>query len=308
MPTLAIGNYVDESSEDTDRLCFDNELVVPDASGDRYGQATPLSPGWCALSMLFSDWDRSGRIDLRVSNDRHYYRDTGDGAEQLWRMAHGAQPRLYSDVDGWRRLRVWGMGIASHDVTGDGYPDYFLTSQADNKLQVLAEGPGRPTYEDIALRRGALAYRPYEGDTKLPSTAWHAQFDDVNNDSIIDLFIAKGNIEAMPDYAMRDPSNLLIGQPDGTLVEGASEAGIVDFARARGAALVDLNLDGMLDLVVVNGSRTSGSIATWGQARRHNPGGSAPGCRSRRSRQAPTATRSVAGSRSERRARLNCVS
>ncbi len=167
-------------------------------------------------------------------------------------MEQGADPRLYSEADGWRRLRVWGMGIASHDVTGDGYPDYFLTSQADNKLQVLAEGPGRPTYEDIALSRGALAYRPYEGDTKLPSTAWHDQFEDVNNDSIIDLFIAKGNIEAMPDYAMRDPSNLLIGQPDGTFVEGAPDAGIVDFARARGAALVDLNLDGMLDLVVVN--------------------------------------------------------
>jgi hypothetical protein len=51
---------------------------------------------------------------------------------------------------------------------------------------------------------------------------------------------------------MRDPSNLLIGQADGTFAEGAMDAGIVSFARARGAALADLNLDGMLDLVVVN--------------------------------------------------------
>jgi hypothetical protein len=76
----------------------------------------------------------------------------------------------------------------------------------------------------------------------------------------MDLFIAKGNVEAMPDYAARDPSNLLLGQPDGTFVESAEEAGIMSFARARGAALVDLNLDGMLDLVVVNRRQ---DVALW---------------------------------------------
>jgi enediyne biosynthesis protein E4 len=251
-PTVAVGNYIDESSENTDRLCFDNALHRPADSGPGFAAPTALSPGWCALSMLFSDWDRSGRRDLRVSNDRHYYREIGEGAEQLWNVADDSAPRLYTEADGWRRLRVWGMGIASYDVTGDSYPDYFLTSQADNKLQTLADGPARPTYEDIALRRGALATNPYEGDTKLPSTGWHDQFEDVNNDGLIDLFIAKGNVETMPDFALRDPSNLLIGMPDGTFREGAIDAGIVDFARARGGALVDLNNDGLLDLVVVN--------------------------------------------------------
>jgi hypothetical protein len=55
----------------------------------------------------------------------------------------------------------------------------------------------------------------------------------------------------MNEYAAKDPNNLLLGQPDGTFVEGAEEAGIVDFAKSRGAALVDLNLDGLLDLVEV---------------------------------------------------------
>ena len=86
----------------------------------------------------------------------------------------------------------------------------------------------------------------------LPSTAWHPEFEDVNNDGFVDLFVSKGNVEAQSGYATRDPSNLLIGQADGTFVEGAEAAGIVGFDRARGAALVDLNLDGMLDLVVVN--------------------------------------------------------
>ena len=284
-PTIAIGNYL--SSTDLNALaCADNQLFAPDAAGAAFAPPVALSPGWCTLSMLFTDWDRSGRRDLRVSNDRHYYSETGDGAEQLWRMESGTAPRQYTEADGWRRLRLWGMGIASHDVTGDGYPDYFLTSQADNKLQVLAEGPALPRYEDVALRRGAIATRPYTGDTSLPSTAWHDQFEDVNSDGLIDLFIAKGNVEAMPDYATHDPNNLMLGQPDGTFREAAVEAGIVDFARARGAALVDLNLDGMLDLVVVNrienvrlyrnlGTGTAdqpGRLGTWLQVRPQQQG------------------------------------
>ena len=33
----------------------------------------PLKPSFCTLSMLFTDWNRSGTPSLRVSNDREYY-------------------------------------------------------------------------------------------------------------------------------------------------------------------------------------------------------------------------------------------
>jgi hypothetical protein len=258
LPTLAVGNYLDRHAYADGRyVCEDNELHRPRADGTGYQSPVSLSPGYCALSMLFSDWDRSGRRDLRVSNDRQYYRD---GEEQLWRVEAGASPRLYTAAEGWQTLRIWGMGIASHDVTGDGRPDYFLTSQADNKLQALADGADAPRYEDVALRLGATAHRPHQGDTTMPSTAWHAEFGDVNNDGFMDLFVTKGNVEAQTEYAARDPNNLLLGQPDGTFVEAAPEAGIVTFERGRGAALVDLNLDGLLDIVVVN---RRVNVAVW---------------------------------------------
>jgi hypothetical protein len=250
-PTLAFGNYLNES-EDVEPLCYDNELVRPNAAQDGFAAGAPLTPSWCALSMLFSDWDRSGRRDLRVSNDRHYYRHIGDGQEQLWRIADGEQPRLWTQAEGWQPIQVWGMGIASQDLTGDGLPEIYLTSQGDNKLQTLTDGSAAPRYRDIAVERGVAATRPFAGDVDLLSTAWHAEFEDVNNDGLMDLFVSKGNVEEQPDYAMRDPSNLLIGQLDGTFTEGAEAAGIVSFSLARGAALADLNLDGMLDLIVVN--------------------------------------------------------
>jgi hypothetical protein len=251
LPTMAFGNYVNPAHTDPRRLCDDNELIRPAPSGHGFGPAIPLSPSWCPLSMLFSDWDRSGRVDLRISNDRHYYRD-GDGQEQLWRVASGQPPRMYTDADGWVPIELWGMGIASYDLTGDGYPEVFLTTQGENRLQTLTTGPSQPTYRDIGLKRGVTAAQPFSGGDKLPSTAWHPEFQDVNNDGFVDLFISKGNVSNQPDFAQKDPSNLLLGQPDGTFKEGADAAGIVEYARGRGAALVDFNLDGLLDLVKVN--------------------------------------------------------
>jgi hypothetical protein len=232
---------------------------------------------------LFSDWNRTGQPDLRVANDRHYYLE---GSEQLWKVRAGAAPTEYTEADGWKPLQIWGMGIASHDLTGDGKPEVFITSQGDNKLQTLDDGATGPAYHDIAVDRGVTAAQPYTGGDVLPSTAWHPEFEDVNNDGLIDLFVTKGNVQAQVDQAQRDPSNLLMGQADGTFVERAEQAGVATFDKARGAALVDLNLDGLLDMVVVNREADAtvrrnvgvgdaehpASAGHWLAARVHQPG------------------------------------
>ncbi|MET1232095.1 MAG: CRTAC1 family protein [Candidatus Limnocylindrales bacterium] len=250
-PTLAFGNYYDEAFTDPGDLCQDNAVVRPAVSAAGFGPPSSLGPSWCALSMLFSDWGRTGQRDLRVSNDQHYYAPYTKGEEQLWRFSPGRPPVLYTRDDGWQLQRIWGMGIASQDLDGDGKPEIYLTNQGDNRLQTLIDGATGPDYRDIALATGVTAHRPYTGDDDRRSTAWHAEFQDVNNDGWMDLFVAKGNVEVMPDYAWDDPSNLLMGQPDGTFVEGGEAAGIVDYARGRGAAVIDLNLDGLLDIVEV---------------------------------------------------------
>ena len=250
LPTLAIGRYLELDAEgERTFTCDDNDLVRPAEGGAAYGPPIPLAPGYCTLSMLFSDWDRSGRRDLRVTNDRQYY---VDGMDQLWRVSPGELPRLYTADDGWVAMQIFGMGIASQDLTGDGLPEVYLTSQGDNKLQTLTVDPSKPTFRDIALRRGVTAAQPYAGGDTLPSTAWHPEFADVNDDGFVDLFVSKGNVGEQVTHASRDPSNLFLGQPDGSFREGAEVAGIVTFERGRGAALADLNLDGLLDLVLVN--------------------------------------------------------
>lgn len=305
-PTLAIGSYYDRGRPDFPwGTCTPAMLMRPDATGKKFAEAESLTPGYCALSMLFSDWNRSGQASLRVSNDREYYKG---GQEQLWRLDPGKPAQAYTEAEGWKRLQIWGMGIASHDVDGDGFPDYFLTSMADNKLQKLegdvtglngasgasgtsgntATSPAkRPTYFDQAYKRGITAHRPYVGGDIHPSTAWHAQFADANNDGLTDLFIVKGNVSTMPDFATLDPNNLLLQQTDGRFTEVGQQAGVASFKRGRGGMMADLNGDGLLDMVVVNrqdkaqlwrnvGSGTAAKpapMAHWLQLRLQQEGG-----------------------------------
>ncbi|MGL6211807.1 MAG: FG-GAP repeat domain-containing protein [Paracoccaceae bacterium] len=231
-PTLAIGNYINRTEEAFPwGSCTDNWLHRGGETG--FAAPQPLTPSFCALSMLFTDWNRSGMPSLRVSNDREYYKG---GQEQMWHVEPGVEPRLYTADEGWARLRIWGMGIASTDVTGDGYPDYYLTSMADNKLQALTstEGDILPKFADVAFARGVTAHRPYTGGDLRPSTGWHAQFGDVNNDGLADLFVAKGNVWEMPDFAMDDPNNLLVQGAEGKFTEMGDVAGVASMASARG--------------------------------------------------------------------------
>ncbi len=238
-PTLFFGNYVDRKNPDGPfEACDTNSLFRP--KGQKYAGIETISPGYCALSALISDWRRVGKPEMRISNDRHYY--VRGGYEQMFQLTPLAERRE------WPRISLWGMGISSRDITGDGLPEVMMTSMGDQVLQVNRGDH----FENAPFSIGTYAQRPFMGDDGRPSTGWHAEFGDVDNDGRVDLFIAKGNVDQMPSNATHDPNNLLMQAPDGTFREIADKAGVASTHRGRGAALVDLNADGLLDLVVMN--------------------------------------------------------
>lgn len=238
---MAVGNYVDRADPEGPFGACDDNYLLHTREGE-YRQI-PLTPGFCPLSMLAAD-DARGRLTLRISNDRHYY--VRGGYEQMWDIG---EERFLDDEDGWQQVSLWGMGIASRDLTGDGRDEVMLTSMGDQLMQ-LAQGDG--TYAAAPFTIGTYAQRPHTGDDGRPSTGWHAEFADINNDGRADLFIAKGNVDQMPGLAIKDPNNLLMQNPDGTFNEASVAAGIATKERSRGAALADFDGDGRLDLVVIN--------------------------------------------------------
>jgi hypothetical protein len=249
-PTFAFGTYIDRAFENEPwGHCTDNWLLRPNTTQTAFGPRMALKPSFCALSMLFTDWNRSGSPSLRVANDREYYIA---GQEQLWKLPAGQPPALYTQDEGWRPQRFWGMGIAGADLDANGLPEYMVTSMADQRLQFLAEGAEKPNYRDADFAMGTTAHRPFAGGDTRPSTGWHTQFEDVNNDGRFDLFIAKGNVDRMPDFAQKDPSNLLLQNEQGNFVEGADKAHMLNYGLGRGAVVADFNMDGKLDVLIVN--------------------------------------------------------
>ena len=249
LPVFALGNYVDRTNPDGPfEACDDNQILRPVPNGTTSSfeiaySATDLTPGFCPLSILAAN-DARGRPTLRLSNDRHYY--VKGGYEQMWDMT---DRRFLSEADGWANTALWGMGIASRDLNSDGLDEVMLTSMGDQLLQI-ATSDGR--YEAADYSIGTYSQRPHIGDDGRPSTGWHAEFGDVDNDGRADLFIAKGNVDQMPGMAMRDPNNLLMQSKDGTFDEMSVSAGVATTNRSRGAAFADFDLDGRLDLIVSN--------------------------------------------------------
>ena len=115
---------------------------------------------------------------------------------------------------------IWGMGIASYDVDGDGYPEVYLTSQGDNKLQALAERPdaadlrghraerGRARPPTVRRRRRRCRRPPGTPSSRTSTTTASSTCSS-----------RRATSRRRPDYAMRGPEQPALGQPDGTFVE-----------------------------------------------------------------------------------------
>ncbi|MDA8800464.1 CRTAC1 family protein [Amylibacter sp.] len=241
LPFMAVGNYVDLNDPKGPFFACDSHQILKPL-GKIY-KSNKFEPGFCALSMLTAQ-DASGTKRLRISNDRQYY--VRNGYEQMWDLS---DQRFLDETDGWDKFSIWGMGIASRDITGDGRDEVVLTSMGDQLLRI-ANSDG--TYKNAPFDIGTYAHKPYFGDDGRPSTGWHAQFSDINNDGLADLFIAKGNVDQMPSNAIKDPNNLLIQQSNGLFNEVGLDAGIASLERSRGAALADFDLDGRIDILVMN--------------------------------------------------------
>jgi len=181
---------------------------------------------------------RADRADTPLVTQLIETRWTRYGKDRVYvKTADGVDAGILHLVHAVRRLGPHGPRRPAHGQRPQLLPRRERATVARRAGRTTTAGTPRPT--------GG-------GGDVLPSTAWHPEFADVNNDGLADLYITKGNVDAQHDYASKDPDNLLIARRDGTFVERGEQAGIASFERSRGASVSDLNLDGLLDIVVVN--------------------------------------------------------
>lgn len=134
-------------------------------------------PDGKCMGLLAADLDGAGGVDLFVASD------TRENLLFWNRTPVGGQPKFEeigrsSGVAFDARGRLQGsMGLASHDVNGDGMLDLFVTNffQEPNNLYTSLPGTSMPLYDDRGSEWGVAA-------ESREWTGWGAQFLDADLD------------------------------------------------------------------------------------------------------------------------------
>jgi enediyne biosynthesis protein E4 len=194
------------------------------------------------MGAAVGDVDDDGWPDLFVANDAEpnfLFRNRGDGTFEDIAPEWGVAVNQFG-------APVSAMGADLRDIDNDGRLDLFVTDLS-NEGFLLYRHAGTH-FDDVSDLSGiTLATLPYAG--------WSNPVADYNNDGWKDLFSANGhvtdNVESIQGRSYRQGNSLLINRGNGTFRDASSAAGDLNKPGAhRGAAAVDLDNDGRLDLVV----------------------------------------------------------
>ena len=130
-----------------------------------------------------------------------------------------------------------GGGVAIGDINGDDLPDIYLSgNQVKNKLYL---NKGNLKFEDITEQAGVAG-----------NSSWNtgAVMGDINGDGLLDIYVcAVVGIKGLNGY-----NELFINNGDNTFTESAARYGLDFDSYSSSAALLDYDLDGDLDLYLLN--------------------------------------------------------
>jgi hypothetical protein len=201
--------------------------------------------GAYGLSVIWADFNNSGRPDVYVANDSsagYLYRNDGQGKFSEIGLESGAA----LGEDGHEQAE---MGVAVGDYAHNGFPALFVTDFAlDNPP--LYRNEGGWNFRDVSYASGV-------GLSSVPWVKWGDAFVDLDNDGWLDLIVANGHVYPQVDQLdsgarYREPKLLYLNQGNGTFCDASSLAGpaLSEPRVSRGLAVGDLFNDGNMDVVV----------------------------------------------------------
>ena len=226
-------------------------------------------PLW-AMSAAFFDYNRDGWLDLVVVNYLDYDRTrvcfAPEGGKDFCgpQMFRGTSSKLFRNLGPGPKARVRfedvsfasgigrvpgsGLGVVAADFDGDGWPDLFVTNDGGPNRLWINRHDG--TFADEASSRGVA----YTAMGKAYANMGIA-VGDVDNDGLLDLYVTHLGSETNTFWRQG---------PAGRFCDRSAAAGLTasrGHGTGFGTLMADFDLDGRLDLAVVNGRVFKGGAA-----------------------------------------------
>lgn len=196
---------------------------------------------------LWTDFDLDGDLDIFVANDstpNFLWRNNGNGTftdmALLTGTAYNQEGRAQAN-----------MGADTIDYDGDGAFDIYSTNFSDD-YNVLYRNTGKSYFLDATFTAKIA-------QTTFRYLGFGTLFGDFDNDGLPDIFVANGHIypeverfKLGSDY--RQANQLFKNLGDGTFREMGPSLGpgLAIIKSSRGAAFLDWDRDGDLDIAISN--------------------------------------------------------
>ena len=262
---VAVGDVDNDGRPDVLITRYVGALLFRNEGGGKFRDVTAeagvADPLWGASAGFF-DYDRDGRLDLVIVNyldyDRSWPCSAPDGSRDFCgpRTFPGTAARLFHNLgpgDG-KAVRFAdvtvpaglaaktgpGLGVYCADLTGDGWPDVFVTN--DGKPNFLWVNQTNGTFKEEALSRGVA----FTGGGNAYANMGIAA-GDYDGDGLVDLFVTHLGTET---------HTLWRQGPPGLFRDRTQDTGVT---RTRwrgtgfGAVEADFDRDGWADIAFANG-------------------------------------------------------
>jgi len=201
--------------------------------------------GYYGLTVLWSDFNDTGRPDIYVANDSEanfLYRNDGKGKF----TEIGLESGTALGEDGHEQAS---MGVAIGDYLHTGRPSLFVTDFSLDYTP-LYRNDGKWNFQDVAYQAGV-------GLPSIPYVKWGDAFVDLDNDGWLDLITVNGHVypqvDTLPSGARyQEPKLVHFNLGNGTFCDASDQSGsaIMEPRVSRGLAIGDLFNDGNMDVVI----------------------------------------------------------
>lgn len=201
------------------------------------------------LGIVTADFNDDGWIDIYVANDgdpNQLWINQKDGTFVNEALLAGAAVNRNGQAEA-------GMGVDAGDFDANGTEDIFVTHLMD-ETNTLYVNLHELVFED----------RTREAGLGMPGrrfTGFGTRFFDYDNDGWLDLLVANGAVQLLPDL-VREKHRFPLGQPNQlfrnsgneTFVEVLENPGaeLQELEVSRGAAFGDIDNDGDTDVLITN--------------------------------------------------------